>query len=65
MEHHGIRLDVISDNAATVYAMRCRPQTSAVWRSGCAFIRGLIDRSELLKGHFYSELSDSYIIIYL
>ena len=62
-EHHGIRLDVyLRDNAATVYAIEMQTANKRSLEKRVRFYQGSVDRSELLKGHFYSELSDSYII---
>ena len=62
-EHHGIRLDVyLRDDAGTVYAIEMQTTNKHDLELRVRFYQGSIDRNELLKGHPYSELSESFII---
>ena len=62
-EHHGIRLDVyLKDEAGTVYAIEMQMTIKYDLEKRVRFYQGSIDRNELLKGHAYSKLSDSYVI---
>ena len=62
-EHHGIRLDVyLRDEAGTVYAIEMQTTKKNDLEIRVRYYQGSIDRNELLKGHSYGGLSDSYII---
>lgn len=62
-EHHGIRLDVyLRDDAGTVYAIEMQTTNKGDLELRVRFYQGSIDRNELLKGHPYRELSESFII---
>ena len=62
-EHHGIRLDVyLRDAARTVYAIEMQTTNKRDLELHVRFYQGSIDRNELLKGHAYSELSESFVI---
>lgn len=62
-EHHGIRLDVyLRDDAGTVYAIEMQTTRKCDLELRVRFYQGSMDRNELLKGHSYSKLSESYII---
>jgi len=62
-EHHGIRLDVyLRDDARTVYAIEMQTTNKRDLELRVRFYQGSIDRNELLKGHAYSKLSESFVI---
>jgi len=62
-EHHGIRLDVyLHDGAGTVYAIEMQTIRKCALEKRVRYYQGSIDRNELLKGHSYSKLSESYVI---
>ena len=62
-EHHGIRLDVyLRDDARTVYAIEMQTTNKRDLELRVRFYQGAIDRNELLKGHAYSALSESFVI---
>lgn len=62
-EHHGIRLDVyLRDDARTVYAIEMQTTNKRDLELRVRFYQGSIDRNELLKGHAYSALSESFVI---
>jgi len=62
-EHHGIRLDVyLRDAAGTVYAVEMQTIRKYALEKRVRFYQGSIDRNELLKGHAYSKLSESFVI---
>jgi len=62
-EHHGIRLDVyLHDGAGTVYAIEMQTIRKCALEKRVRFYQGSIDRNELLKGHSYSKLSESFVI---
>jgi len=62
-EHHGVRLDVyLRDSAGTVYAVEMQTSRKHALEKRVRFYQGSIDRNELLKGHAYNKLSESYVI---
>ena len=62
-EHHGIRLDVyLRDDAKTVYAIEMQTTNKRDLELRVRFYQGSIDRNELLKGHAYRDLSESFVI---
>ena len=62
-EYHGIRLDVyLRDDAKTVYAIEMQTIRKLALEKRVRFYQGSIDRNELLKGHPYSKLSESFVI---
>ena len=62
--HHGIRIDVyLHDEARTVYAIEMQNALKKDLEKRVRYYQGTMDRTELLKGGFYSDLSESFIIL--
>ncbi len=61
--HHGIRIDVyLRDEDRTVYAIEMQNALKADLEKRVRYYQGTMDRTELLKGRSYGELSESFII---
>jgi len=61
--YHGIRLDVyLRDEVGVVYTVEMQPSRKTDLERRVRVYQGGIDRNELLKGHPYSDLSESFVI---
>ena len=61
--HHGIRIDVyLRDEGGTVYAIEMQSAFMSDLEKRVRYYQGTMDRTELLKGRSYSDLSESFII---